>query len=150
MKLDCLNQEENSKQEKKKLPPWGDKFILGIKLIDEQHEHLYSQINRIFENLRDGHRENNLIPDTLKELDQFSKIHFAYEEELFSNSDYPDVAKHIQEHQGFINKLSLLHDQSTNEFFDLKGALNILVEWFIHHSQQVDREYVQYIKKKSP
>ena len=65
--------------------------LLGIDLIDRQHATFFNMLDSIAQN---GSKEN----DTIKKLEDYLIFHFRIEEDLFKNTDYPDVDVHISQH----------------------------------------------------
>jgi hemerythrin len=60
---------------------WSDKYSVGIKTIDSQHQELVNIINRLFDAVT-NHEADKVINSILDALMDYTKTHFALEELL--------------------------------------------------------------------
>ena len=83
---------------------WDEEYNLGIPIIDEQHRAIVSTINT-YHYFVTNKMEGIALKPTLTTLDQYSKLHFATEEEIFSQTEYPDTLKHKELHGNLIRNM---------------------------------------------
>jgi len=84
---------------------WSNKYLIGIKTIDDQHKTLLEMANVMYRAyLNNKHHE--ILESSLSKLTEYIKFHFKYEEDLFEKYQYPNKDKHILEHRFFENEIS--------------------------------------------
>ncbi len=127
---------------------WSEEMELGIPEIDQQHRKLVDMLNEFYHELEEGHREE-AVKHFLKELEDYLRYHFEYEESLLQRVGYPDTANHRKTHEMF----KKLYREEVEKF--LKGdrkALRELVaftlSWLYTHIMKTDRKYANYMKEK--
>ncbi len=127
---------------------WSEEMELGIPEIDQQHRKLVDMLNEFYHELEEGHREE-AVKHFLKELEDYLRYHFEYEESLLQRVGYPDTANHRRTHEMF----KKLYREEVEKF--LKGdrkALRELVaftlSWLYTHIMKTDRKYANYMKEK--
>ncbi|NPB07657.1 MAG: hemerythrin family protein [Aquificae bacterium] len=127
---------------------WSEEMELGIPEIDQQHRKLVNMLNEFYHELEEGHREE-AVKHFLKELEDYLRYHFEYEESLLQRVGYPDTANHRRTHEMF----KKLYREEVEKF--LKGdrkALRELVaftlSWLYTHIMKTDRKYANYMKEK--
>jgi hemerythrin len=127
---------------------WKPEFSVGIGSIDAQHTKLISLINNLHEAMNRG--EGKAVVGTiLTELIQYTKTHFAFEEELFKKHAYAGYAKHKAAHDALTGKVLDLHEQ----FKSGKSAMTIevmtfLKNWLQDHILVTDKAYSAYLVGK--
>jgi hemerythrin len=126
---------------------WDNRFAIGNKVIDEQHEKLCDLINELHRAIHAKTYRANFILDLVKSLIAYASNHFRTEESLFVGTTYPDTELHLKEHHFFEAKALAFRKEYTESQIDLKPVLRFLVEWFIRHVQSVDRGYKEFITK---
>lgn len=124
---------------------WNEDLFLGIRQIDEHHQHLVDLLNKCHDALLWGIRpgERTLLVTSLKE---YALYHFATEEGLMKAHDYPELEAHLGEHGIFNATIVSLDDSSP--LHDDQGYLDImtfLLEWFVIHIKSVDRKLCAYL-----
>jgi hemerythrin-like metal-binding protein len=124
---------------------WESRFKIGNPHIDAQHQELVEIINELYRAVKHHQYEPGFIPQSLKRLDEYTKVHFAEEESLFKSTKYPLVEEHVKQHVEFMAWILVLRAKSKENFVDIKPMLKHLVEWFIKHTQTLDRGYMSYL-----
>lgn len=135
-----MNTNENSA-----FTSWNDSFRVDIPEIDEQHKKFLDLVDDAKNNLESS--ENKGTNKIIKALEDYASYHFAFEEELIGNSEFPNLLMHKQEHKQFIEKIRQLRldVESTNPLV-AKKTVDFMRKWFISHILDNDRKYVDYIK----
>ncbi|NPA45575.1 MAG: hemerythrin family protein [Chlorobi bacterium] len=134
-------------EEKKILIKWNSTYELGIKEIDRQHMKLVDIINDFYNAFATA-QAHEKIGDIIEDLVNYTVFHFTAEEEIFSNSDYPETTAHKTKHKEFVEELKRYHqevkDGNMTTTYDL---MTYLRDWLIKHIMGTDRGYLDYIKK---
>ena len=116
---------------------WKDSFSVGNKSIDNQHKQLITLINILIEANGKGTTSLSLLNEVLRQLVHYSQYHFQLEEAKFRKFQYPEVAKHIKEHQSFIKKIDSFKKNKSEQLST--EMLGYLSNWFTKHTLESDR-----------
>jgi hemerythrin len=127
---------------------WNNAFSVGVQKIDEHHMKLFSITNMLFDSMQ-GAQNREVIGSVLKELQQYVVYHFKAEESLMKMYNYPDLNKHILEHQEAIHKVTkfVLAYERGGQNIDIE-LLKFLSDLIQNHILQTDRNYIPYIQGK--
>lgn len=128
---------------------WTPALSVGIKIIDEEHMQWISYIDQLHQAFENG-SDHKILCANIENIKNFSQEHFKHEEAMFLATNYPDAARHSQLHKKYLEELDLLSGLCSPV---TAGALTMdtllsLKKWLINHVQEVDMQYVPYIKKK--
>ncbi len=123
---------------------WTENLSVNIKVIDDQHKKLIIMINDIAQMIL-NHKELQ-VEQIFNGLKEYTVTHFSEEEELFKDSEYPEVEKHIKEHSYFIEKLGEFErDYKLDDISASLTLLQFLKNWLLYHIDIVDFGYSSYI-----
>ncbi len=130
------------------LMPWSDRLVTGIDRIDDQHKRLVKMINELHRamKMKKGARESGRILDGLAE---YTKVHFANEEQMFEEFGYPDRVEHKDYHDKLVAQVMDFKAQ----FDEGRAALSMdlmvfLTDWLKNHIMKTDKAYVPFLKEK--
>ncbi len=87
---------------------WKDKFKIGIPVIDQQHEELFCRVADFLLVIRlAGPWEEKLprVKATMNFMQEYVISHFAYEEALQRDINYPHYEEHKKFHTNFTNEI---------------------------------------------
>lgn len=124
---------------------WDATLMVGVPSIDGQHRKLVDLINQLNEAMKRG-QGHAALGDILKEMVDYTRYHFAFEEKLMAQHGYPESKTHL-----------LNHDSLNRQVFEFqikyaagKAALTIpamkfLRSWLMHHIQVTDKEVGAYL-----
>ncbi|RJP62524.1 MAG: hemerythrin [Ignavibacteriales bacterium] len=127
---------------------WTTEFSVNNDIIDEQHKMIFEYANNLHESIQTG-RSKEIVDDLVSKLLSYSQNHFADEEKLMKEYEYPDIENHLAEHEKFVARVS---DYRNN--FNLTSRmtaldiLNFLKEWLVNHILVADKKYMPFIKGK--
>lgn len=121
---------------------WDDSYNIGQPEIDRQH-HMWVRIFNNFEqqmlNSEPGKSTENQ-QKTLKEILDFTNLHFATEEKLMAEMNCPNLVRHARMHKEFSQKVYDLYRLILSGDIVLNSELLKLIEsWFIHHTANEDK-----------
>ena len=129
---------------------WNDNFIVGIKLIDDQHKELINTTNELFEACTTGTDEAvNYFKNTVRVMVNHTKEVFAHEEDLFDLCAYPERAVHKVQHKEFMKNI-LEHQQKfqAGARFVPNSLARFLAEWASSHIAIDDKKFGIYYAEK--
>ena len=131
---------------------WTKDFEFGVPEIDEQHQELFTRVNRLMEVMFEG-VEMSEIKETVSFLDRFVVSHFEDEEALMTQYDYPFSHYQKSQHDNFRDvfsglkeEISLLDD--SNRLYTLFRIQLLVVDWLVTHTAKQDRHLGRFIKRK--
>ena len=123
---------------------FSDEYLIGIDLIDREHKRLFALVERANHMVRDWFEGNNYdeITDILKELKEYTEIHFADEESYMRSINYEGYEAQKRAHDAFISRLEELDlkkiEDNPKEY--LSSLIEFLLGWLINHILQVDKK----------
>lgn len=120
-----------------------DDYLTGIESIDKEHEHLFEIANETYDLLK-----NEFVTDKydkivalLEELKEYTKTHFAHEEEYMKSINYQYIWSEIHQHRTFEKKFDDVDlkklDDSQQEY--ILEILDFLTKWLSGHIKGADR-----------
>jgi hemerythrin len=126
---------------------WDEKYSVGIKSIDLEHQGLFKLVNQLFEAMKHG-QAKEIISETLKKLIAYTLTHFKREELFFSTTNYPDYLEHKKQHDLFIDRINEFKDQfeKGNQQVSI-DLIKFLSDWLISHIMISDKKYTDYLIK---
>lgn len=127
-----------------------EKYMTGIEEIDNEHRKLFDIIGEAFQ-LVENNNEYDIYDETmhiLDELEDYTKTHFAHEEEYMKSVNYPDLRMQQRAHTVFLEKLE---DKDLGENYEnqrefLEEMLDFLYAWLGRHILQMDKKIGEYKK----
>lgn len=129
---------------------WNEsRHSVGIALIDSQHQELIGRVNKIANGIAKKD-QSEAMQEMLSGLLLFVREHFAFEERLMAEYDFPEMASHIEEHRRLLQQLSNLIKADPRAPRHNKAALvsAFLTDWTEQHILQDDKELGKFIIAK--
>jgi len=118
-------------------------FLTGIAFIDEEHEHLFELANQTYDLLHDElvTDKYDKIVDVIEELREYTKTHFAHEEEYMESIDFQHIWSEKRAHKLFVAKLEAIDLKKVDENQDkyIGDILDFLAKWLTAHIQFADK-----------
>ncbi len=126
---------------------WNDAFNIGHAELDSQHQKLVGMIADLQRSLSQG-LVNPQVGATLKEVAQYTKTHFQFEQELMQRFGYPQYAEHLKLHQHMIDQIvKILRDLQRGESITAIQLCELLKGWLVNHIMQEDRKVGEYLQR---
>ena len=121
---------------------WDEKMSVGVAVLDDDHKKLLDIFNALLKSGIAAKDPGNLT-DLLGSLVDYTKVHFAREEDIMERQGYPDLDAHKAAHRYFIDEIQKLSqdDDDSNEMMLRIDLILLLKEWLIEHIQSVDMQY---------
>ncbi len=130
---------------------FDDSLRTGNGLIDTQHQELIARVNRLTEDCREG-TEKLAAVQTLGFLMDYTNIHFADEEKLQAEQEYPLLEAHKAQHAVFVRAVEELQEmleeeEGPSEAF-VEAVKKNVVDWLLNHICVWDKQVAQFIREK--
>lgn len=121
-----------------------DEYLTGIELVDAEHRELFrivDKANQLVKNF-DSLSGYDSIMQILNELKEYTKEHFADEEEYMEGIQYEGLSAQKRAHEAFVDKLENISlDQiDANPQENLQELLEFLLGWLINHILYTDKK----------
>jgi len=119
----------------------SEQFSVGIDEMDAQHKNWIALINKLHASL--VQHDSIISPEqAIREMIDYTNLHFAKEEALMREAHFPDYDRHKLEHEYFVLKLEQLDQDITNSTHILKTQImSILKNWLADHICKADKGY---------
>lgn len=127
---------------------WQDRFSVGVKGFDRRHRELLHHLDALFRAVRaDASPEE--LESSVTLVKEHVHTHFTCEERLMRRHGYPGYARHLSEHQRFIDALAWVDDlcdghRATAAVAD--GAMELAARWLTEHFQREDRAVADFLR----
>jgi hemerythrin-like metal-binding protein len=127
---------------------WSAELSTGIEEVDNQHQRLVDIINELHIAMLDR-REKQVMSKIFTELVNYTKTHFAFEEELFERHGYPAEEAHKLQHQQLAQKVIDLKEEfdAGNTAVTLE-VMRFLRDWLADHIIGSDKRYAPFLIEK--
>ena len=130
---------------------WQKNYEVGIPPIDEQHQRLVEMISRLEDSLDEkvGDLGGPIVGQILKELVEYARYHFKFEEEFLAQMKYSQVADHHRHHQRLLGEIreKLLELRAGGELTKIDMVL-FLKHWLVDHILAEDKKFGQELRRK--
>ena len=129
---------------------WTEDLSLDIDVIDLQHKAIVQQLNRLADALEND-RNKDELRNLVNSLEDSIFKHFAEEERLMKQFNYPGFLEHREIHADFVRELASLRSQIL--IADITPALlqffaGGVESWISEHILGLDKAMAEFIKAK--
>jgi hemerythrin len=125
-----------------------DSLKLDIPEIDSQHEKLIGLVNLLHDTMLQG-ADRAALDGLLSQLLEHTRVHFAYEEQLMSQYNYPGYEAHKSEHNRLMQHLEDLAERYTNGELLLSFAVVLeLKGWAVIHIEKSDQPLGAFLNNR--
>jgi hemerythrin-like metal-binding protein len=124
---------------------WDNIYSVGVTSIDNQHRRLFDIANRFHAAYinRDG---RPVLTAIFKELVNYTATHFADEEQLMREHNFPDYPEHKAQHDKLVRLVLVYQEQFERGDADIEQrAMNFIKTWLNGHILGTDRNYRPYM-----
>jgi len=128
---------------------WNKDLLTGNLQVDSQHQSVFEGISRMADAYQDMHNGANLR-NTLAYLEEYTINHFAHEETLQQEHNYPHYEEHKKEHDAFKEKVNNFIDRFNNNEppEDLQTEVFTAInEWMADHVQERDTHMGEFLRQ---
>jgi hemerythrin-like metal-binding protein len=126
---------------------WDEGIGTGVGSIDTEHRLQVSYVNAIEELVRTG-RDPALANQTVKQLVDFTNVHFLSEELMMRLYSYPLHDAHKIEHGRLIEQISDIQRRvGSGEQQPVLDMINTLHDWLTKHIKSMDQTFAIWCAK---
>lgn len=123
---------------------WDGSLAIGHEMIDEHHEHLVELLNKAYDEFCERGSSRH-IAAVLDELVDYATYHFAQEELLMEETDYPRKSEHLLDHAYFVRRIGeIQRDFVTGEIPISLEIISFLKGWLVRHISHSDADLGAY------
>lgn len=127
---------------------WDASLETGYAKVDNQHKQLVAAVNNLMAASKEG-KGDRAVMDTLDFLTGYTVKHFADEERLQTDYEYPDYLNHKRIHDEFkitVGKLieRVVAEGPTEEIIDIVS--DAVGSWLLNHIKGDDFRMAAYVK----
>jgi len=127
---------------------WNSNLETGYQKVDNQHKQLFIAVNNLMEASAQG-KGDKAVLETLDFLTGYAVKHFADEEQLQIDYDYPDYLNHKRLHDEFKVVVGDLTKQVTEKgpTAEMIGIVSSTVgAWLLNHIKGDDFRMATFVK----
>lgn len=129
---------------------WQESLATGIDVIDNQHKELFKRMHHLDRSLTDENL-TSLIEETLDFLVVYVELHFADEEKVMAEGDYPEYQLHKYEHARFLDEVHKLTNHLEPDAKYARYILHsVILEWVNNHILKVDKKMALWLRTSKP
>lgn len=131
---------------------WRETLAIGVERIDGQHRELLRHFDALLNACEAGLGMEEL-GNLLDYLDGYVQWHFADEERLQEEHQYPGLEEHRREHEAFIGRIARLRLHIAGEGVALHHLVetnDLLFTWLIGHISGTDRLLGDFLRRVPP
>ena len=121
---------------------WDDSYLIGNKLIDDQHHQLFDIISSLTRSCDDSNSKEK-VENALNFLVDYTVSHFNDEEALQIECNFPEYEQHKKIHEEFKHTVADLVNRfkksgsSSGLNNDIK---TIVIKWLVNHVMYEDKK----------
>lgn len=125
---------------------WEPRYTVHVAQIDREHQAWFALINGVHKAVING-AGKEILRTILAETTQYAFSHFAHEEELMNEIDYPEREEHILAHQDLARQAREFTDRLDNgQSATMLEYLVFLSEWVKQHTTTIDHKLGAYMQ----
>lgn len=127
---------------------WTEALSVNIATFDEQHHELIDIMNQLDQALRKGEGKAVLDP-VLDKLVEYALVHFAAEESLMEQHEFPGLFMHRAQHEEFRRRLAeYLEAHKAGKPGVPVSLLFFMQEWMKEHLSKTDKLYSAFLNAR--
>lgn len=131
---------------------WTEKYSVGVKEIDEQHQHFFEMANEIIDVAEKTDVSVSELLFKITNLCNYAVYHLLTEENIFNRYHYPEAQEHVNAHNSYREKMKEFMAEVEKEGSDTKKlALEIAQfagDWLMNHILGMDQKYSGFMHEK--
>ena len=125
---------------------WSEAFEVGIPEVDEQHKKLVAIVNALHEAMLKG-QARETMGKALEEVVDYTVYHFATEERLFAEKQYPRAAAHKHLHDELTATAKKLRaDVASGKSVISHEVMRFLRDWLQQHIMSEDKAFGRFVR----
>jgi hemerythrin len=125
---------------------WNYSYEVGNERIDSEHRIFLKIILEFKEAATQGKSEEKLIR-LLNVIAKYAEFHFASEEDIMSDYQYPALSQHAYLHTILLGEIKDTSEKFQQNILETEDVSEFLLNWFVLHVSKQDAKIVKYIGK---
>jgi len=128
---------------------WNEKLSVGVASLDAEHQKLLALLNEFYDATHAG-KDAESLGNILNALVEYTKFHFAHEEQCLAKAGYPSLADHKKLHEDLTRQVLEKQQQfksGSHRTLSLE-LMTFLKNWLLNHIQSNDKKYGSYLNRK--
>jgi len=127
---------------------WQEEYGVNVAEIDEQHRQMLSIALELHAAVTERRSKAALL-EILDRLTEFSRKHFAFEETLMVEHNYPGLKPHREEHANLMRQLEIFREAlEAGRLFQLVPTSDITDDWVLAHVDGADRKLGEFLNRQ--
>ncbi|MGD9775218.1 bacteriohemerythrin [Diaphorobacter sp.] len=127
---------------------WADDMVIDGGPIDEDHKLLVDQVNELHSATSQG-AGHSVVASILQRVITSTREHLAREEALMARLGFPDLERHKQGHEAFVNRLDELQQRLQGGGITVASQLSTaLRDWLSLHIRRNDKELRKFERQR--
>jgi hemerythrin len=129
---------------------WKESFNTHIPVIDRQHQRIFGVLNRLYDATQ-APVDHNYVMQSLREMNDYSNLHFSTEERLMAHYGYPEIETQKEQHVYYREQMlaQLTRAFHENDKTVCKNNLEFLRDWFLNHILQEDLKFAEAVAREN-
>lgn len=128
---------------------WSNEYNVNVDEIDTQHQEMLGLVNNLHASV-EACTDKSILKNLLTELVVYTRMHFATEEQLMKQYEYPLFIEHRKEHKLLLQHMEfLLGAVSTGKYPTFYSDYDISTDWMFVHISDSDKKLGQFLNSKS-
>lgn len=124
---------------------WDERYEVGHKLLNQQHQRMVAIINRLGEAIEEG-KERPALMSILSDLTGYTKKHFAEEERVMAQAGYPSLDEHHAQHEALNNQLAVFYRTFFTTSRPIADEVMVFLKhWLYDHILTQDKRYTPFL-----
>ena len=127
---------------------WTEAYSVNIAILDQQHQKLFDTVNELNRALRTG-AGNDALDPILDQLVEYATVHFAAEESLMEQYDFPGLSTHRTQHEMFRQQIALFREEHKAAKPGVPVSLMFFMrDWLKQHVLKTDKLYSAFLNAR--
>jgi hemerythrin len=128
---------------------WKSEYSVQIPQIDAQHQRLFALAEELHTAMSQG-KARTVLEQSLAALVDYTKAHFAAEEQFMKQYGYPEAGEHKVEHDKLAAQVLSMQERFRAGEKTLSISLMVFLKnWLENHIAGSDQKYSAYIRCKT-
>ena len=126
---------------------WSESFATGVERYDDAHKVLFQMINDLHDAMQQK-RSKGAVGQILDGLAEYTVSHFADEERIFAQTNYPGADEHKRHHKQLVDQVIDLQGKfASGQALATQEVITFLQDWLVNHIRAVDQKYSSHLNK---
>lgn len=123
---------------------WSDRLSCGVAVIDDDHQVLVNQFNRLSATMAQG-GDPKIIGGVIGALLDYTAFHFERERRLMQVTEFPGADAHMAEHDALLQRLYGMNMDWRSGTLTGQALMAFLGEWLTKHILGSDRALGRHV-----